>query len=423
MHPKALLDCAAELLGRVLKFDHPADAAVARYFREHRGLGPRERATLAETVYAVLRRKLLFEHLARSGSGSKERRLAILGFHGARDFLASALDENEKRWLAACDAVQPGDLQERDRHNLPDWLVMPLKAQLGDEFWPLADTLLQGAPLDLRVNALTDKRADVQAELALAGFRAEPTPYSPWGLRMEGKPALNRLDAFARGAIEVQDEGSQLLALLLDAKRGEMVVDFCAGAGGKTLAIGATMRNTGRLYAFDTSAHRLDALKPRLARSKLSNVHPAAIAHERDERIKRLAGKIDRVLVDAPCSGLGTLRRNPGLKWRQTPQSVQELAARQAAILHGAARLLKPGGRLVYATCSLLPEENERIAHAFDAAHPDFAAQGVAELLAALNVPQSATLCEGGDSGGRYLRLWPHRHATDGFFAAVWQRV
>ena len=170
----------------------------------------------------------------------------------------------------------------------------------------------------------------------------------------------------------MQDEGSQLLALLLDAKRGEMVVDFCAGAGGKTLAIGAAMRNTGRLYAFDTSAHRLDALKPRLARSGLSNVHPAAIAHERDDRIKRLAGKIDRVLVDAPCSGLGTLRRNPDLKWRQSPKAVEELVAKQTAILQSAARLLKPGGRLVYATCSVLPQENEGIAEAFTAANREF---------------------------------------------------
>jgi len=186
----------------------------------------------------------------------------------------------------------------------------------------MAESLNQPAPLDLRVNALADKREDVRRELELAGLHSQPTPYSPWGLRLQGKPAINKLDAFARGAVEVQDEGSQLLALLLDAKRGEMVVDFCAGAGGKTLAIGAAMRNTGRLYAFDTSAHRLDALKPRLARSKLSNVHPAAIAHERDERIKRLAGKIDRVIVDAPCSGLGTLRRNPDLKWRQSPEAV-----------------------------------------------------------------------------------------------------
>ena len=422
MHPKALLDATAALVGLVLKFDHPADAVVSRYFREHRELGPRERATLAETVYNVLRNKLRYDHFSPSGSGPKERRMAILGFHGPRDFLHSALNDTESTWLKACDAVKPADLLERHRHNLPEWLVAPLKAQLGDEFWPLAEALLRPAPLDLRVNALNDKRADVQKELKLAGLKAVPTPYSPWGLRVDGKPALTKLDAFARGAIEVQDEGSQLLALLLDAKRGEMVVDFCAGAGGKTLAIGATMRNTGRLYAFDVSAHRLDALKPRLARSKLSNVHPAAIAHERDDRVKRLAGKIDRVLVDAPCSGLGTLRRNPDLKWRQSAQAVQELTAKQAAILQSASRLVKSGGRLVYATCSVLPEENEAIAEAFGAAHPDFEPQEAGELLAALKVEGADRMCSGGESGARYLRLWPHRHDTDGFFAAVWKR-
>jgi 16S rRNA (cytosine967-C5)-methyltransferase len=199
-----------------------------------------------------------------------------------------------------------------------------------------------------------------------------------------------------------------------------MVVDFCAGAGGKTLALGAAMRNTGRLYAFDVSAHRLDNLKPRLARSKLSNVHPAAIAHERDERIKRLAGKIDRVIVDAPCSGLGTLRRNPDLKWRQSPQSVAELTAKQMAILQSAARLLKPGGRIVYATCSLLREENEGIAQAFGAAQPGFKPVPVAELLEQQKVTEASKLCS---EGGLYLRLWPHCHATDGFFAAAWEKA
>ncbi|CAN7276743.1 MULTISPECIES: RsmB/NOP family class I SAM-dependent RNA methyltransferase [unclassified Variovorax] len=422
MHPKALLEACADLVGLVLKFDHPADQVVSRFFREHREFGPRERATLAETVYTVLRKKLLFDHLSPSGSGPKERRMAILGFHGPRDFLKSALSDVEKRWLDNCDAVKPDDLLERHRHNLPEWLVAPLKAQLGDGFWPLVESLQQPAPLDLRVNALTDKRPDVQKELALAAIKAVATPFSPWGLRIDGKPALAKLDAFARGAVEVQDEGSQLLALLLDAKRGEMVVDFCAGAGGKTLAIGATMRNTGRLYAFDTSAHRLDALKPRLARSKLSNVHPAAIAHERDERIKRLAGKIDRVLVDAPCSGLGTLRRNPDLKWRQSPKSVEELTAKQTAILQSAARLVKSGGRLVYATCSVLPEENEAIAEAFGAANPDFEPQDAVEVLSGLKVAGAEGLGAGGEGGKRYLRLWPHRHATDGFFAAVWNR-
>ncbi|MDP3619837.1 MAG: RsmB/NOP family class I SAM-dependent RNA methyltransferase [Ramlibacter sp.] len=420
MHPKALLDACAELVKLVLRFDHPADQIVSRYFRDNRSLGPRERATLAETVFTVLRKKLLFDHLSPSGSGPKERRMAILGFHGPRDFLKSALSEPEKKWLDQCDSIRTEDLLERHRHNLPEWLVQPLKDQLSGEFWALADSLNQPAPLDLRVNTLNDKRPEVQKELKAAGIASTPTPYSPWGLRLDTKPALTKVDAFARGAIEVQDEGSQLLALLLDARRGEMVVDFCAGAGGKTLAIGASMRNTGRLYAFDTSAHRLDALKPRLARSKLSNVHPAAIAHERDDRIKRLAGKIDRVIVDAPCSGLGTLRRNPDLKWRQTPQSVQEMTVKQAAILQSASRLLKPGGRLVYATCSVLPEENEAIAQAFTQANPDFTPLPAAEVLEGLKVQDADRLCTGGENGRDFLRLWPHRQATDGFFAALW---
>ncbi len=422
MHPKALLDACAELVKLTLRFEHPADTTVSKFFRDNRSLGPRERATLAETVYTVLRKKQLFEHFAPSGSGPRERRLAILGFYGPRDFLKAALTDQEKNWLDQCDAIKPADLMERHRHNLPEWLVQPLKDQVGEGFWPLVAALNEPAPLDLRVNMLNDKRADVQKELAKAGIKSKLTPYSPWGLRLEEKPPLTKMDVFTRGAIEVQDEGSQLLALLLDAHRGEMVVDFCAGAGGKTLAIGASMRSTGRLYAFDVSAHRLDALKPRMARSKLSNVHPAAIAHERDDRVKRLAGKIDRVLVDAPCSGLGTLRRNPDLKWRQNPQSVQEMTVKQAAILESAARLLKPGGRLVYATCSLLPEENEAIAQAFTAAHSEFTPLAAGEILSNLKVEAAASLCSGPETGLEYLRLWPHRHGTDGFFAAVWTR-
>ena len=441
MHPKALLEACTELVRLTLKFDHPADAVVSKFFRDYRktyAFGPRERAALAETTYNVLRNKLRFDHFAPSGSGPKERRLAILGFaqhlkdqapsnnapksakhanNSPLDFLFSALNKQEAAWLEACEAVNPADLMERHRHNMPEWLVEPLKAQVGEGFWPLVERLNGGAPLDLRVNTFTDKRADVQHELKLAGIKAVDTPFSPWGLRIEGKPALSGLDAFARGAIEVQDEGSQLLALLLDAKRGEMVVDFCAGAGGKTLAIGASMRSTGRLYAFDTSGHRLESLKPRLARSKLSNVHPSAIAHERDERVKRLSGKIDRVLVDAPCSGLGTLRRNPDLKWRQSPKAVQELTEKQTSILASAARLVKSGGRLVYATCSVLPEENEAIAQAFSAAHPNFVPLSAADTLTELKVANAGSLCT---TDGLYLRLWPHLHATDGFFAAIW---
>src|SRR5690242_16824013 len=246
------------------------------------------------------------------------------------------------------------------------------------------------------------------------GMRASATPYSPEGLRLEGKPAINRHPLFLEGGVEVQDESSQLLCHLVAPKRGEMVVDFCAGAGGKTLALGALMRSTGRLYAFDISPKRLAGLKPRLARSSLSNVHPQRIEGANDARVKRLAGKIDRVLVDAPCSGLGTLRRNPDMKWRQTPQGVAELVEKQHAILAGAARLVKPGGRLVYATCSILDEENRGVAGRFLAGHAHFHLKPVGDVLEkeriALNMEE-------------YLELWPHVHGTDGFFAAVFERA
>ena len=422
MTPGALLEACTVLVREVLRFESPADGVVSAFFRQHRALGQRERHTLAETAYDVLRRRLLYQHLAQAGSkdsGPTERRLAMLGWAGDAAFLSAALTVEERAWLARTQAIDRTTLAPKLRHNLPDWIAQPLQAQLGDDsFWSLVECLDQPAPLDLRVNVFKAKRDAVQAALAAAGIEAQPTPLSPWGLRVAGKPALNRLDVFANGEVEVQDEGSQLLALLTDAKRGEMVVDFCAGAGGKTLALGAAMKNTGRLYAFDVSGHRLDAMKPRLARSGLSNVYPVQIAHERDDRIKRLAGKISRVLVDAPCSGLGTLRRNPDLKWRQSPQSVGELNAKQLAILTSAARLLKPGGRLVYATCSLLPSENESVCEAFALAHPAFEQIDAGTVLADLGVRAPNAV-----NGVGNLRLWPHIHSTDGFFSSIWTKT
>lgn len=418
MHPNALLELATELIHQVLQLEHPADGVVSDFFRRHRTLGSRERHTLAETAYTVLRERLLYQHLAQSGKGEMERRLAVLAWQGNEGFLRAALSETEQQWLAQVSAVDRSALPDKLRHNLPEWLAERLQAALGDEFWPLVEAIDKGAGLDLRVNTFKAKRDEVQAAFRTVNIEAVPTPYSPLGLRIAGKPALHKLDVFLRGDVEVQDEGSQLLALMTGAKRSEMVADFCAGAGGKTLALGAEMRNTGRLYAFDTSGHRLASLKPRLARSGLSNVYPVQIAHERDERIKRLTGKLDRVLVDAPCSGLGTLRRNPDLKWRQTPQSVEELRVKQAAILASASRLLKPGGRLVYATCSLLDAENEEIAQAFTAERErEFEVVPALDALTNAHVAQADTLIR-----GNYLRLWPHRHGTDGFFAAVWER-
>jgi 16S rRNA (cytosine967-C5)-methyltransferase len=404
------------LLAEVLKFAGPADATTSRFFRAHPKLGHAERGVIAEAVFAVLRRKMEYGHLAESGTGSPARRLALLGLMqtAGRSALRPYVSDAEWAWLEHVAKIDPASLPLRVRTNLPDWIHQALAKRLdADELAQLAAAVNYPAPLDLRANTLKASREQVLDGLKAAGIDAGETPFAPAGVRVDGKPALTKLDLFQDGMIEVQDEGSQLLCSLVAPRRGEMIVDFCAGAGGKTLALGAMMRSTGRLYAFDVSEKRLAKLKPRLARSGLSNVNPVLIDSEHDAKIKRLAGKIDRVLVDAPCSGLGTLRRNPDLKWRQTGATIEELAPKQASILASAARLVKKGGRLVYATCSLLDAENEAIVTAFLAAHPEFVLVPARDVLAEQRIALDT---------GDYLSLWPHRHATDGFFAAVLER-
>jgi 16S rRNA (cytosine967-C5)-methyltransferase len=295
--------------------------------------------------------------------------------------------------------------------ELPEWLVTTLASDMPDnEILALGRALQQPAPLDLRVNALTAARDKVMQQLAIEGLAVQPTPYAPLGIRIDGNPALGRNPMFTSGRIEVQDEGSQLLCYLLAPKRREMVVDFCAGAGGKTLALGALMQSQGRLYAFDVSESRLNKLKPRLKRSGLSNVHPQLLIIENDIKVKRLAGKIDRVLVDAPCSGFGTLRRNPDLKWRQNEAGIAELTAKQGRILTAAAALVKPGGRLVYATCSFVRAENQGVVAAFLAAHPQFRVLPANQVFAQQQIALDT---------GEFLQLYTHCHGCDGFFAAV----
>ncbi len=411
----ALFAHAEAVLGQLLRFDHPADAVVSRYFREHRQLGHADRAFVAETVFAVLRRGRSIE--ARCAGQLSDRRRLLVALAVVRGWsqreLAPVLKASEEEWLATAKAMPEADLPPAVRCDLPDWLYDRLAGQFGaDEVLALARAMNQSAPLDLRVNTLKTDRDTLLAKLAADDIAAQPGALSPLAVRLRDKPALAKHTLFLEGAFEVQDEGSQLLGFLLEPKRGEMVVDFCAGAGGKTLLLGALMRNTGRLYAFDVSDKRLANLKPRLARSGLSNVHPARIEHERDQKIKRLAGKADRVLVDAPCSGLGTLRRNPDLKWRQDEQSIAELTVKQASILDAASTLVRPGGRLVYATCSLLAEENDAIVAAFREKHPDFSL-----LLASTLLGKQGIACD-----GDVLRLLPHQHNTDGFFAAALER-
>ena len=411
-HAIAALAAAIE---RVRAFDGPADATLHAFFRAHRQMGQSDRAFVSEGVFAFLRRMRSLEAIAQT---REPRKLALavavrdLG-HSVRD-LAAVTRAAEAQWLAELKARLSMPLPPAVAAEMPDWLWERLGSIYGEaRRETLARAMLVPAPFDVRANVLRTTRDAAREALAADGFDAVSTPFAPYGLRIAGRPMLASHPWLADGRLEVQDEGSQLVAHVVAPRRSDLVVDFCAGAGGKTLALGALMRSQGRLYAFDVAAKRLAKLKPRLARSGLSNVHPELIAHERDTRIKRLAGKADRVLVDAPCTGLGTLRRNPDLKWRHDERSLGELVAKQGAILAAAATLVKPGGRLVYATCSILAEENDAIVDAFLASHAAFRLGDASAELARAGIAL--------DTGPR-LRLAPDTHGCDGFFAAVLAR-
>jgi 16S rRNA (cytosine967-C5)-methyltransferase len=398
---------------------HPADASLRHFFRERAKLGQRDREFVAETVYAWLRHKRSIEYIAGTQDANSlviATLVTNLGI-GVRQ-LDAYVTRREAEWAEHLKSRTLDDAPPGVRLDLPDWLVERIERSAGEEaLQEFARAMQRPAPLDLRVNSLRAERDVVIARLQAEGVKASATPYSPLGVRLLEKPALNKHPLFTSGAVEVQDEGSQLLCMLVGPKRGEMVADFCAGAGGKTLALGALMRSTGRLYAFDTSAKRLAQFGPRLKRSGLSNVHAQLIATESDPKLKRLAGKFDRVLVDAPCSGLGTLRRNPDLKWRQSPLAVDQMHAKQVAILGAACKLVKPGGHLIYATCSVLTEENQDSVTEFLAARTDFRMLPAGPVMVAQKMaPELAS------DMGEYFVLSPQRDGTDGFFAAVLER-
>lgn len=420
-----LLRQAAMLLTNLLDFNSPADAKLGEFFRNNRELGTKDRAFVAESVYGVLRRlRYLSTVTANEENDPDDARKLILAWllriegKSIRE-LEPILNEQQKEWAVTIKAKATDNLPLAVQADVRDWLWDKLVAQYGEEqALTICRSMFDQASLDLRVNTIKATREEVlakmQAENTVKDNVITTTPYSPVGIRMGAKLNISRHVLFEAGKIEVQDEGSQLLSYLVAPKRGQMVADLCAGAGGKTLAIGALMRNTGRLYAFDVSEKRLNNLGKRLKRSGLSNLHAQVINNENDLKLKRLNGKFDRVLVDAPCSGLGTLRRNPDLKWRQTEQDVLELTQKQSAILARAAKLTKAGGRLVYATCSLLRDENEAIAEAFLSANPDFKLIPASEVLAQQNIELNT---------GDYLKLLPHLHGTDGFFAAVFEKA
>jgi 16S rRNA (cytosine967-C5)-methyltransferase len=405
----------AAAIEHVRTLEAPADSLLRGFFRANRAIGQADRAFIADAVFAYLRRMRSLDAIAQTRD---PRRLALA--IAVRDMGASVreLEPNvraaEARWLAELKARLGMPLEPAIAADLPDWFWDRLGAAYGEARRDaLARAFLSPAPLDLRVNVIKASREQALAALAADGIGAVPTPYAPLGVRVAGRQSLAQHAWLADGRLEVQDEGSQLVAHLVAPRRSDMVVDFCAGAGGKTLALGALMRSQGRLYAFDVSEKRLANLKPRLARSGLSNVHPEVIANERDTRVKRLAGKVDRVLVDAPCTGFGTLRRNPDLKWRHDERALEALTAKQRSILAAASTLVKPGGRLVYATCSVLPEENEAIVSDFLVAHPHFTQQDVAGELARAKIALES---------GPALKLAPDTHGCDGFFVAVLER-
>ncbi|MCK8787222.1 RsmB/NOP family class I SAM-dependent RNA methyltransferase [Roseomonas sp. NAR14] len=438
MTPAARIAAAVALLEAVEATpQRPADATANDFFRARRYIGSGDRRAVAERAWGVVRQRLRLEWwLRRTAPGGQPTPRRLLAAHlllaegwnwrgveeafpGGR-FNAEPLDAAERaalKPLAGAPPVHP-EMPEHVRLNLPEWVLPAFRDRFGDRLAEEAAAMERPAPLDLRANLLRTTREAAAASLAAEGIATEPTPFSPWGLRLRQRRPITGTAAFREGLVEVQDEGSQLIALLADARPGMRVADFCAGAGGKTLAMAATMRNKGRLVACDVSAVRLEGAVRRLRRAGVDNAE-RHLLEPGDRWGKRRQAGFDRVLVDAPCTGTGTWRRNPDARLRTGPGDLAELSGKQGKILDSAADLVRPGGRLVYATCSILPEEDEGQMDAFLGRRPDYAPVPLAALWPALcpGVPSPET-----DSSGPYLVTSPGRHGTDGFFAAVLER-
>lgn len=430
MTPAARLAAAIELLAEVDTFPRrPADAVANDFFRARRFIGSGDRRAVSDRTWRVLRtRRRLEWWIARAGTAPTARMLVAASLllegwtasgvaqsYSGGQFGAAPMLQDE---VAAARALEGHTLDHPDmpqavRIEAPDWIMPHLLARWGDRLDAEMAAMDHPAPLDLRVNLLKGTREDAVTALAAEGIATVPTPMSPWGLRIEGRRAVSTGAAFQSGLVEIQDEGSQLVAALLGAGPEMRVADWCAGAGGKTLAIAMVMGNHGHVVACDVHDKRLEGAVRRLRRAGVHNVERHLIAPG-DKWTKRRAGTFDRVLVDAPCTGTGTWRRNPDARGRLRPVDLKELLPKQALILDDACRLVRVGGRLVFATCSLLTEENETQVDAFLARHADFR---VVPLDQAWTLPTPAP------NAGPYLTLTPRQHGTDGFFAAVLERT
>ncbi|HMG51395.1 MAG TPA: RsmB/NOP family class I SAM-dependent RNA methyltransferase [Inquilinus sp.] len=431
MTPSARIQATIDILERLAIENRPADALVSAYFRTRRFIGSKDRSEVAARVYAVLRHHArLGWWLARVEAEDTPRNRVIAELtlsegvavkdmgrlFSGETYAPIPLDGPEDRLVKATSgqALDDEAMPKPVRSEIPDWASPSLEAMFGDRFEVEVNALLDQAPLDLRVNELRANRDEVLTTLLAGKLAVEPTPLSPVGIRVKGRPQLGRHPAFQSGLIEVQDEGSQLVALLVDARPGQQVVDFCSGAGGKALALAARMRGKGRVVACDVSKGRLDRGKERLRRAGIDNVEPRLLENERDRWVKKQRGKFDRVLVDVPCTGTGAWRRNPDARWR--PMDLERLLGVQREILDSAARLAKPdGGRVIYATCSLLREENEAQVEGFLATHPDY-------HLLPIETIWDEVVGTGPAPTTGMLRLSPAANGTDGFFVAVMER-
>ena len=430
MTPAARQAAAIELLAAVEAAPRkPADAVANDFFRNRRFIGSGDRRAVSELTWRVLRaRRRLAWWLDRAGAPVVPRLLVAASLllegwtldgvaqaYSGGQFAPERLTQAEAGALRALErhTLDHPDMPEAVRLEVPDWVLPHLRVRFGEALAAELAAMESEAPLDLRVNLLKTTREQAQAALASEGIAAVPTPISPWGLRIAGRRPVSTGPAFQSGLVEIQDEGSQLVAALVGARPEMRVADWCAGAGGKTLALAMTMGNRGHIAACDVSAPRLEGAVRRLRRAGVHNVE-RHLVEPGDKWAKRRAGSFDRVLVDAPCTGTGTWRRNPDARLRLRPQDLAELVPKQAMILQHAARLVRIGGRLVYATCSLLPEENEVQVDAFLAAHADFAPVPLARAWDLPGPPPGP---------GPFLALTPRTHDTDGFFAAVLERT
>ncbi|MFL6799353.1 MAG: RsmB/NOP family class I SAM-dependent RNA methyltransferase [Xanthobacteraceae bacterium] len=428
MTPGARLSAAIEVLSDIEARRRPAGDALKDWGLSHRFAGASDRAAIAGLVYDALRRRASSAHIMGEASPRAialgmlrlERKLesnAIAALAEGSRFAPPPLSAEEQRRLETADLAEapPWVMGE-----YPQWLDGHLKRVFGSERAAEGACLAARAPLDLRMNPIKDESE--RAAEALEHLGAQRTPWSAQGLRIvlapEAKsPAIHAEPAFLKGMVEVQDEGSQLAALLMAAKPGEQVIDLCAGAGGKTLALAALMDNRGQIYATDSDKRRLAPIHARLERAGVHNVQ-VRTPRASEDLLADLDGRADLVLIDAPCTGMGTWRRNPDAKWRLRPGALEQRIAEQSVVLERAARLVKRGGRIGYVTCSLLAEENADQVRAFVAAHPGFTIQPAHAVAEALGERADA-FREAVLVSGEGLLMTPRRTSTDGFFVSM----